>query len=223
MDTILISIYAALFTITSIFLLIYFKRLRSINLEYMKLKRTFEDIVFSFNGDLKKIEEKIHELMKKVDTEDALFVELRGKVEDLLSYKEKIAADIERLKGEIEKVSAKHSEIDEKIEDLRRTTSDRKLRFYEERPSENLQPKLVGENRALASLTATELKVLEILAEEGEKTVPEIKERIGLTREHTARLMKSLYERGYVERRTNTIPFVYRLAREMEEIIRKKE
>ncbi|MEM0049115.1 MAG: helix-turn-helix domain-containing protein [Candidatus Bathyarchaeia archaeon] len=223
MDTILISIYAALFTITSIFLLIYFKRLRSINLEYMKLKRTFEDIIFSFNGDLKKIEEKIHELMKKVDTEDALFVELRGKVEDLLSYKEKIAADIERLKGEIEKVSAKHSEIDEKIEDLRRTTSDRKLRFYEERPSENLQPKLVGENRALASLTATELKVLEILAEEGEKTVPEIKERIGLTREHTARLMKSLYERGYVERRTNTIPFVYRLAREMEEIIRKKE
>ncbi|MBS7605240.1 MAG: helix-turn-helix domain-containing protein [Candidatus Bathyarchaeia archaeon] len=223
MDTILISIYAALFTITSIFLLIYFKRLRSINLEYMKLKKTFEDIVFSFNGDLKKIEEKIHELMKKVDTEDALFVELMGKVEDLFSYKEKIAADIERLKGEIEKVSAKHSELDEKIEDLRKTTSDRKLRFYEERPSENLQPKLVGENRALASLTATELKVLEILAEEGEKTVPEIKERIGLTREHTARLMKSLYERGYVERRTNTIPFVYRLAREMEEIIRKKE
>lgn len=223
MDMILASVYAALFTVTSIFLLIYFKRLRSINLEYMKLKRTFEDIIFSFNRDLKKIEEKIHDLMKKVEVEDTLFTELKGKLEDLISYKEKIAADIERLRGEIEKVSVKYSEIDEKIESLRKATSEKKLRFYEERPSENFQPRLVEGDKALASLTATELKVLEILAEEGEKTVPEIRERIGLTREHTARLMKSLYERGYVERRTDTVPFVYRLAKEMEEIIRKKE
>ncbi|MEM1515782.1 MAG: helix-turn-helix domain-containing protein [Candidatus Bathyarchaeia archaeon] len=229
MDVILTSVYSALFSITSIFLLIYFKRLRDINLEYIKLRRTFEDIIFSFNKDLQKIERQIQEITKRVedigrrkDEGDILFAELKGKLEDLISFKESVATEIERLKEKIEKLSAKCNEIEVKIENLR-AADDRKLRFYEEKPAESFPTRFMERNKALTSLTATELKVLEILAEEGEKTVPEIKERIGLTREHTARLMKSLYERGYVERRDNKIPFVYRLAKEMEEIIRKKE
>ena len=74
--------------------------------------------------------------------------------------------------------------------------------------------------RALAPLTPTELKVLEILSTEGDKTVREIRSRIGLTREHTGRLMKSLYDKGYVERRTDRIPYVYRIKKEMEEMLR---
>lgn len=229
MDIILISVYTALFTITSISLLLYFKRFRSISLEYIKMRRTFEDMIFSFNKDLQKIEERIQELMRRLDAGprkdeiDVLFADLKGKLEDLISYKERISAEIERLKEDIEKLSTKCNEIEVKMGNLKEAASNRKLVFHEDKSAESFLPRFVERNKALTSLTATELKVLEILAEEGEKTVPEIKERIGLTREHTARLMKSLYERGYVERRDDKIPYVYRLAKEMEEIIKKKE
>jgi len=58
-----------------------------------------------------------------------------------------------------------------------------------------------------------------LLVSEGEKTASKIRERIGLTREHTARLMKSLYSRGYIERRTDKMPYVYRLKDEMKDIL----
>jgi predicted transcriptional regulator/uncharacterized coiled-coil protein SlyX len=81
----------------------------------------------------------------------------------------------------------------------------------------------IKQDKALASLTPTELSVLEILANEGEKTAPEIKTRVNLTREHTARLMKKLYEEGYLERSTGKIPFAYRIKEEMRKIMKKPE
>jgi len=58
---------------------------------------------------------------------------------------------------------------------------------------------------------------------EGPKTAPEIKDRIRLSREHTARLMKKLYEEGYLERDTSKIPFKYRVKKEMEKLLKKTE
>jgi DNA-binding MarR family transcriptional regulator len=75
----------------------------------------------------------------------------------------------------------------------------------------------------LAQLTETELLVLEFLSTEGEKTAPEIKDKVKLSREHTARLMKKLYEKGYLERSSNKIPFTYRLKEEMQRFLNKPE
>ncbi|MEM2321220.1 MAG: helix-turn-helix domain-containing protein [Candidatus Bathyarchaeia archaeon] len=228
MDIILMSIYTVLFSITSIFLLVYFKRLRSVNIEYMRIKRTFEDVIFSFNKDLQKIREQIQEISRKMDTgkgEDemsALLSDLKSRLEDLISFKEGVSPEVEKLKSEVEKLSIRCNEIEAKMGSLKAVEGERGSGFYEGKSIESLLPKF-EKSKAFSSLTATELRVLEILAKEGEKTVPEIRERISLTREHTARLMKSLYERGYVERRDDRIPFVYRLAKEMEEIIKKKE
>jgi hypothetical protein len=58
-------------------------------------------------------------------------------------------------------------------------------------------------------ITAIELQTLKILAAEGPKTSRELQPRIGRSREHFARLMKRLYERGYVDRDVTKIPFVY--------------
>jgi len=44
-----------------------------------------------------------------------------------------------------------------------------------------------------------------------------------LSREHTARLMKKLYEAGYVERETKKIPFEYRIKNEMKKLLKKAE
>ena len=77
----------------------------------------------------------------------------------------------------------------------------------------------IRREKAMAALTETEIIVLELLSKEGGKTAPEIKNRINLSREHTARLMKKLYEKGYLERETGKIPFIYNIKEEMENIL----
>jgi DNA-binding MarR family transcriptional regulator len=81
----------------------------------------------------------------------------------------------------------------------------------------------IKRDKALASLTETEVAVLEMLSSEGPKTAPEIKERVDLSREHTARLMKKLYEGGYLEREIGKIPFKYSIKKEMEKFLKKEE
>ena len=86
-----------------------------------------------------------------------------------------------------------------------------------------LPPIPIKRDKALAALTDTEITVLEMLSKEGPKTAPEIKERVSLSREHTARLMKKLYEEGYLEREAGKIPFRYSIKKEMENLMQKVE
>jgi hypothetical protein len=58
--------------------------------------------------------------------------------------------------------------------------------------------------------TETEAKVLRLLAE-GPKTSAQIKEDVGRSREHTARLMKALFDRGLVIRNDRNKPYVYEI------------
>lgn len=86
-----------------------------------------------------------------------------------------------------------------------------------------IPPIFIKRDKAMAALTDTEIAVLEMLSKEGAKTAPEIKERVQLSREHTARLMKKLYEQGYLERETGKIPFRYSIKKEMETLLQKAE
>ncbi|MDR1993006.1 MAG: winged helix-turn-helix domain-containing protein [Nitrososphaerota archaeon] len=86
-----------------------------------------------------------------------------------------------------------------------------------------LPPIPIKRDKALAALTDTEIQVLEMLSKEGSKTAPEIKERVQLSREHTARLMKKLYEDGYLEREAGKLPFRYSIKKEMEILLQKVE
>jgi len=75
----------------------------------------------------------------------------------------------------------------------------------------------------LENLTDTELEVLALIEEMGEGTVPEIRERIGKTREHTARLLKKLYERGFIDRNTSGMPYRYHVRKEIRELIQQQK
>jgi DNA-binding MarR family transcriptional regulator len=75
----------------------------------------------------------------------------------------------------------------------------------------------------LENLTDTELEVLALIEELGEGTVPEIRERIGKTREHTARLLKKLYERGFIDRNTSGMPYRYHVRKEIRELIQQQK
>jgi hypothetical protein len=67
-------------------------------------------------------------------------------------------------------------------------------------------------------LTVTETRVLELLADGG-KAAPEIGRLLAKSREHTARLMKSLFEQGFVEREANRQPYEYRLNDKVREVL----
>jgi hypothetical protein len=58
--------------------------------------------------------------------------------------------------------------------------------------------------------TETEAKVLLLLAK-GPKTSAQIKDEVGRSREHTARLMKALFDRGLVVRNDRSKPYVYEI------------
>jgi predicted transcriptional regulator len=70
----------------------------------------------------------------------------------------------------------------------------------------------------LAKLSPTERGVLELLAG-GAKAAPEIGRLVTKSREHTARLMKSLFEQGFVEREANRQPYEYRLNEKVREVL----
>ena len=82
----------------------------------------------------------------------------------------------------------------------------------------------VPELGTLPSITTpTELQVLTMLANEGPKSAPEIGHVVGRSREHTARLMKKLYEEGYIRRDQTRIPFRYSLMDRVKQTFKKQE
>src|SRR5712664_42085 len=81
-----------------------------------------------------------------------------------------------------------------------------------------------GELGSLPSITTpTELQVLTMLANEGPKSAPEIGRIVGRSREHTARLMKRLFEEGYIRRDQTRIPFRYSLVERLKQSFVKQE
>ena len=58
--------------------------------------------------------------------------------------------------------------------------------------------------------TETETRVLRFLSG-GPRTSAQIKEEVGRSREHTARLMKALFDRGLVVRNDRNKPYVYEI------------
>lgn len=72
-------------------------------------------------------------------------------------------------------------------------------------------PTLVSRRISVTSLDPTEVAVIKLLGEKARSSV-EIKGLVGKSREHTARLMKSLFDRELVTRNDSTRPFVYQLS-----------
>lgn len=68
-------------------------------------------------------------------------------------------------------------------------------------------------------LNDTERRVISLLGE-GPKTPREVQTVIGRSREHTARLLNQLFQAGYVVRDDMKRPFVYRLSRKAQELVR---
>lgn len=221
----------------------YYRELRKAQKEYEKARDTVEDIVFSFNRELKREAETIESMAFKMD---GTTIKADAGLRRIESLEKRVAPLESQLSGQLNTfnvVSESNAQTIEKI-----TTVDTKIRDIES-SQESIKTKITGleeqmqklsttpemktelimpgipikRDKAMAALTDTEIAVLEFLSAEGPKTAPEIKEKVKLSREHTARLMKKLYEEGYLERETGKLPFKYTVKKEMEKLLRKPE
>jgi chromosome segregation ATPase len=211
----------------------YYKQLQKVRREYEQAREILSDIVVSFNRQLKQDAERTTLVAYKVEALSSKSERALNKAEETYKKMQSLEEKISEFLEHEEKVSAKLGEVDEKVKafstSLERLNSKvseieeqtRQLSTIPETKIEAVIP--IKKEKALAPLTETEVSVLEMLVSEGPKTAPEIKDRIKLSREHTSRLMKKLYEGGYLERDMSKIPFKYNVKREMENFLKKKE
>jgi chromosome segregation ATPase len=232
LDEILI-IAGSLLALTACAAFEYYRQMQKVRREYEKAKEILSDIVLSFNRQLRQETEKTELIAYKVEaisskSEKALeraeethkmVHSLEGKLSNVLEHREKISAKLGEMDEKVSALSTSHEKLVSRVSGIEEQT--RQFSMVPEAKIEAVIP--IKREKALAPLTETELSVLEMLASEGPKTAPEIKDRIKLSREHTARLMKKLYEGGYLERDTSKIPFNYNVKKEMKNLLKKKE
>jgi len=228
----LLMVVTALLLITMGASALYYRRIRRVSEEYEEAKDVVDDVIISFNRQFQKQEDGLrivtHEtevlsserekIVEKVENHDRRLADIAGKIEAFSEVEQKLSTQIEKMDKKVNDLMASQERVVQRIAEIE------KAKYKAPIPEAKIEAAIpIKKEKALAPLTETELAVLEILAKEGEKTAPEIRERIGLTREHTARLMKKLYEDGYLERTTRKMPYTYRLKEEMSKILKKRE
>ena len=233
MDETILILAGVLLAVTVGAAIKYYKQLRRVQREYEKAEQVVEDIVLSFNRQIRHEANKLELVAYKVEAVSSKSDKALRKAEEvdkkLLPLESKIGAAL----GDREKLLMRLDEVDKKVRDTvvsqealtaKISTMEEKAQQFSMFPEAKIEAVIpIKREKVLAPLTETELSVLEMLSLEGPKTAPEIKEKIKLSREHTARLMKKLYESGYLERETSKIPFKYSVKKEMEKLLRKTE
>jgi DNA-binding MarR family transcriptional regulator len=234
---VILPVLAAVTAATSIE---YYSQIRKAQREYEKAKNAVEDIVMSFHRELKREDEKVDIVAFKIERNFARADEGVNKAvileKKLVPIESQINTVSQSLKQTSTSILSGLTGLESKIQDIETAQEAlrvkivgfeeqiQKLNAPPENPIEQLMPVMpIKRDKAMASLTETEIIVLEWLSSQGHKTAPEIKDQVHLSREHTARLMKKLYEGGYVEREAGKIPFRYSIKTEMEKLLKKTE
>jgi DNA-binding MarR family transcriptional regulator len=211
----------------------YYRQIRKAQREYEKAKEAVEDVILSFNRELKREADKLEIMafkvegsaskadtgLKRIGNIEKKIAPFEGQVNTISENNASISARLTDVDTKMRDIGASHENLKMKITALDEQVQ--KFLTIPEVRSEAVIP--IKRDKAMAALTDTELAVLEMLSMEGSKTAPEVKVRVQLSREHTARLMKKLYEKGYLERETGKTPFKYSVKKEMEKLLKKTE
>jgi DNA-binding CsgD family transcriptional regulator len=218
--------------LTLALVILYYRRMQRVHEEYEAAKNVVRDIILSFNKQLKVQEDRLHNVAQKTYTLSSKSDEVEKKIELGAERLGEFATKVEAVAERERAVLLRLDVSDKKTEELSVVQKEmlkemEALRKVEPKVSAAPEAKIRGvipikKEQALAPLTETELKVLEMLTAEGEKTAPQINEKLQLSREHMSRLMKKLYVTGYLERKTRKIPYTYLIKEEMLRIMKKK-
>lgn len=203
----------ALFLVTIVASYIFYQRIKMAQNEYEGSKGIIRNITSGFTRQVKRMESDLERLER--DTLQAKYM-----ANEAISAKqgdsEATLAGLEKVKELSERVDGIEESIETMKKDLSKLASQPRVIV----PSGPVDaPIPVQGTDILQTLTETELEVLKMIADFGEGTVPDIKEHIQKTREHTARLLKKLYDKGFIDRNTNSMPYRYSIRKEIRDLI----
>jgi len=208
-----------------IMFLLYYYKYRGLRDAYLDARNAVDNVILSYNRQLKNDELILGQLREKVESmKDNRADSLQTVIGDLEGAKEKFLATSRDIDSKIRDIENRIEQMDESYNTLRGALDEIRT-SYEEPKKDSERERIdsaipIRATKALEPLNETELLVLKTLSQEGERSSSEIKERINLTREHSARLLKKLYEDGYLERSTKNKPFKYRVKNEMTGILK---
>jgi len=181
---------------------------------FIESKDVVSGIVRVLSGRLQKQEESLdalkqtmHSVLKTQEEQQARLQRITEYIAESMDLERRLIGALGRVAGKVNQLMS-GSAIKEKAEPLERLPTEAYLASIE---------------TALSKLTPTELKVIQLLAVEGPLPSPNIGRTVGKSREHTARLMKRLYEQGYVDRETAKIPYWYKLNEKVRNALEKRK
>jgi len=212
-----------LLVLTGVVTVLYYRRIKGAKAKYEEAKDVVGDVVVSFNKQLQRHEEQLEKASYRIEG-------LSAKSENIVVKVEELGKQTGDIVSKVTSASEMQGQLTKDIEDVKAKLNDLKRvqeeieKHVSETPEAKIEAAIpIKREHALAPLTETELRVLEFVAEGGEKTAPEIRDLTRLTREHSARLVKKLYEEGYLERETGKTPYRYRVKEEMLKVLKKGE
>jgi DNA-binding MarR family transcriptional regulator len=228
----LVLVTAALLFVTISALLFYYQRIKTLRQEYERSRGLVEDIVVGVDSQFQRQKDRIlfaaqkiegislenKKVVKKIKEYELQLADFTKVVGEVPQIEEKFSGQLEEMRGEVKGIKDIQDKVMQKLVEVEKIKQEA---YVPEAKIEAAIP--IKREKALEPLTETELLILETIGKEGKKTAPEIREKIGLTREHTARLMKKLYKDGYLERDTHKMPYIYRLKEEMRKILKRRE
>lgn len=202
--------------VTLMFAIRYSNLLKLAQMEYERAKSVISGIVLAFRNEQDRQTETVGQLAFQMEIArsdiERLTNRIRGIENQFRNLFEVVKSTPDIYKEVINRVGLIQKEvstISEKQENLQNqlTALEKKA---QEIGKEEKSLATVSEERPFSRLTETESIVLQFLINEGAKTSSDVEAKIEKTREHTARLMKKLWQEGYIERDTHRIPYVYR-------------
>lgn len=214
----LIFTTAALFVVTLVASFIFYQRIKMAQIQYEDSKNSVRNITFGFSRQVKRVESEITKLEQEAQHARYLANEAlksnQGNAEATLK-------GLEKVKEISDRVDTIEDSIEKMKSDLNKLAS-QPPQTYKPVPVVEAPIPVQGED-IFQQLTDTELEVLQMIVDFGEGTVPEIRDQINKTREHTARLLKKLYDKGFIDRNTSSMPYRYSIRKEIRELILQKK
>ncbi len=197
--------------------IIFYRKIQEATSEYESAKESVHNITFGFTRQVKRLQQDIVKAENETVTAKMVASEA---LKNSGEAKEATLKGLEAVKSLQNRVDSTESEVESIRKEIQKLALAPKQRVVV--GQELTAPIPVQQSNVLAKLTETELTALKKIAELGESTVPEIKVHISTTREHTARMLKKLYESGFVDRSTNAMPYKYSIRKEIRELIQQQ-
>ena len=203
----------AMFVVLIVASYIFYQRIKMAQTEYEESQETVQNITGVFTRQVKKMESEINRIER--ETLQAKYMANQA-ISAGQGSGDATLVGLEKVKELNNRVEAIETNIESMRNDLKKLASQPRV-LPQVQPVTAAIP--VEGGNILQQITETEMEVLKMIVDLGEGTVPEIKDVIGKTREHTARLLKKLYEKGYIDRNTSGMPYRYSIRKEIRELI----